>query len=110
MLVEAAHALAMPGDRVVLGQAADGGYHLIGLKRPHRRLFEEISWSTESVFRQTIDRAAEIGLSVDALPVWYDVDDVASLRRLIGDLASPDRTGYPAPHTSALLRRLTPRL
>lgn len=110
VLVEAAHALAMPGDRVVLGQAADGGYYLIGLKRPHRRLFEEISWSTEFVFRQTIDRAAEIGLSVDALPVWYDVDDVASLRRLIGDLASPDRTGYPAPHTSALLRRLTPRL
>ena len=62
------------------------------------------------VFRQTIERAAEIGLSVDALPVWYDVDDVASLRRLIGDLAAPDRTGYPAPHTSALLRRLTPRL
>jgi uncharacterized protein len=110
VLVEAAHALAMPGDRVVLGQATDGGYYLIGLKCPHRRLFEEISWSTESVFRQTIDRAAEIGLSVDALPVWYDVDDVASLRRLIGDLAAPDRTGYPAPHTSALLRRLTPRL
>ena len=48
VLVEAAHALAMPGDRAVLGQAADGGYYLIGLKRPHRRLFEEISWSTES--------------------------------------------------------------
>jgi len=110
VLVDAAHALAEPGDRVVLGRAADGGYYLIGLKCPHRRLFEEISWSSGSVFRQTIDRAAEIGLSVDVLPVWYDVDDVASLRRLIGDLAAPDRTGYPAPHTSALLRRLTPRL
>src|SRR5690242_10727343 len=110
VLVEAAHVLAKPGDRVVLGQAADGGYYLIGLKRPHRRLFKGIAWSTESVFRQTIDRAAEIGLSVHTLPVWYDVDDVASLRRLIGDLAAPDRSGYPAPHTSALLRRLAPRL
>ena len=91
MLVEAARALAMPGDRVVLGGAEDGGYYLIGLKRPHRRLFEDIAWSTDRVLRQTLDRAAEIGLSVHALPVWYDVDDVASLRRLIGDLAAPDR-------------------
>ena len=53
VLVEAARALAMPGDRVVLGGAADGGYYLIGLKRPHRRLFEDIAWSTDLVFRQT---------------------------------------------------------
>ena len=110
VLVEAAHALAKPGDRVVIGRAADGGYYLIGLKRPHRRLFEGIAWSTEFVFRQTVERAAEIGLSVHTLPVWYDVDDVASLRRLIGDLAAPDHTGYPAPHSSALLRQLAPRL
>ena len=110
VLVEAATALAKPGDRVVLGGAEDGGYYLIGLKRPHRRLFEEIAWSTEAVFRQTIDRAAEIGVDVYTLPVWYDVDDIASLRRLIGDLAAADRIGYPAPHTAALLRRLAPRL
>jgi uncharacterized protein len=113
MLVEAARALAMPGDRVVLGGAEDGGYYLIGLKRPHRRLFEDIAWSTDRVLRQTLDRAAEIGLSVHALPVWYDVDDVASLRRLIGDLAAPDRAawpGYPAPCTSALLRDFVHRL
>ena len=110
VLIEAARTLALPGDRVVLGRAEDGGYYLIGLKRPHRRLFEEIAWSTESVFRQTLDRAAEIGLGVHALPLWYDVDEVASLRRLIGDLAASDRTGYPAPHTSALLQRLAHRL
>jgi rSAM/selenodomain-associated transferase 1 len=124
-LVEAARALAMPGDRVVLGGAEDGGYYLIGLKRPHRRLFEEIAWSTERVLRQTVNRAAEIGLEVHRLPVWYDVDDIAGLRRLIGDLAAPDhtgpdrtgpdrtgpdRTGYAALHTAALLRRLAPRL
>ena len=109
-LVEAARALAMPDDRVVLGGAEDGGYYLIGLKRPHRRLFEDIAWSTESVFRQTLDRAAEIGLDVHLLPVWYDVDDIASLRRLRSDLAAPDRTGYSAPHTAALLRQFAHRL
>jgi hypothetical protein len=62
------------------------------------------------VFRQTLDSAAEIGLSVHQLPVWYDVDDVALLRRLIGDLAAPNRPGYAAPHTSALLRQFARRL
>jgi uncharacterized protein len=110
LLIRAAQALAAPGDRVVLGRADDGGYYLIGLKQPHHRLFERIAWSTELVFQQTLDRAAEIGLAVHALPVWYDVDDIASLRRLIGDLAAPDRSGYRALHTSALLRKLAHRL
>jgi rSAM/selenodomain-associated transferase 1 len=110
LLIRAAQALAAPGDRVVLGRADDGGYYLIGLKQPHHRLFEGIAWSTELVFQQTLDRAAEIGLAVHALPVWYDVDDIASLRRLIGDLAAPDRSGYRALHTSALLRKLAHRL
>jgi rSAM/selenodomain-associated transferase 1 len=111
-LVHLAFARVEAGADVVLGPAADGGYYLIALAAGavSRRLFEEIAWSTESVFRQTIERAGEIGLDVHRLPVWYDVDDVASLRRLIGDLAAPDHSGYPAPHTSALLRRLAPRL
>src|SRR5213076_3440316 len=62
LLVDAARALSVPGDRLVLGPAEDGGYYLIGMKRPHRRLFEDIDWSTELVFRQTLDRAAELAL------------------------------------------------
>ena len=110
VLVAAAQALAPPGDRLVLGPAEDGGYYLIGLKRAHRRLFEEIDWSTERVFRQTIDRAAELGLDTVTLDAWYDVDDVASLRHLAHELRSPDPAGYAAPHTAAFLRRLAPEL
>jgi len=106
LLVEAARALASPGDRLVLGPAADGGYYLIGLRYPHRRLFEDIAWSTEHVFRQTLERAAELGLDTVTLPGWYDVDDVASLRRLAGELRDPNPAGYAAPHTMAFLRRL----
>jgi hypothetical protein len=107
ILVAAAHALALPGDRVVLGPAADGGYYLIGLKRAHRSLFEKIDWSTERVFRQTRDRAAEIGLETAMLPGWYDVDDPASLRRLVGELAAADDGGgYAARHTAEVLCRL----
>jgi len=108
LLVEAARVLAMPGDRVVLGPAEDGGYYLIGLKRPHRRLFEDIAWSTEHTFGQTLERTAELGLEALTLRCWYDVDDPESLRRLMADIASPatDGVGYPAPATAAFLRGL----
>jgi uncharacterized protein len=83
---EAANELAKPGDRIVLGPADDGGYYLIGLGQMHRRLFEEIDWSTKRVLTQTIDRATEIGVQVHLLPSGFDVDDGATLRRLCDEL------------------------
>jgi hypothetical protein len=112
ILVEAVRRLQEAGDRVVLGPAADGGYYLIGLKQFHPRLFEEIDWSTERVFRQTLARAAEIGVTVATLPEWYDVDDMATLAMLAREIgprrttASPYRDGYRAPRTRAFLEKL----
>jgi uncharacterized protein len=111
-LVESVLRLRESGDRVVLGPAADGGYYLIGLKRFHARLFEEIDWSTERVFRQTLARAGEIGVTVAPLPEWYDVDDEATLAMLMREIgprrsnASPYLNGYPAPSTAAFLEKL----
>ena len=85
-LMAAATALAAPGDRIVLGPSTDGGYYLLGLKRPHRRLFEDVDWSTERVSAQTLARAEELGLAVHQLPSWYDVDDLHALRLLVGEL------------------------
>lgn len=116
LLVEAAEALAPPGERVVLGPATDGGYYLLGLKTAHGRLFEEITWGTEHVAAQTLERARELKLEVHMLPPWYDVDDVEGLRRLQRELRAV-RTGeakldphgphYPAA-TAALMRSLAP--
>jgi hypothetical protein len=61
------------------------------LKRPHRRLFADIDWSTERVAAQTLDRAGELGLAVHHLPSWYDVDDAATLRLLVGELIGDRR-------------------
>ena len=111
-LVELAQALAAPGDRAVIGPAEDGGYYVLGLKAPQPRLFEEIDWSTERVFEQTLERAAESGLPVQVLPSWYDVDDAAGLRRLCRDLFEPPRPGEAemvpsgAEHTRQLLARM----
>lgn len=73
-------------DRMVICPALDGGYTLIGLSRPHWRLFDDIIWSTETVFERTMDRAREIGLPVLVLPTWYDVDDAASYALLEAEL------------------------
>jgi len=85
--------LAEPGDRVVLGPADDGGYYLIGLKRPDRRLFEGVTWSTNLVLDQTLERAQQIGLDVALLPEWYDVDGASDFERLVRELGIVDSTG-----------------
>lgn len=112
ILVEAASVLARPGDRAVLGPSSDGGYYLLGIKRLHARLFEDIAWSTEVVAEQTLARAREIGLPVHLLPAWFDVDDASSLRRLLAELADDGGAagGERVPlatHTRELLARLT---
>lgn len=90
-LVAAAVALAVEGDRVVIGPAIDGGYYLIGLKAAHRPLFTGIAWSTERVFEQTVRRAAEIGLPVVVLPDWYDVDELPMLELLASEVLTGRR-------------------
>jgi rSAM/selenodomain-associated transferase 1 len=114
-LVEAAEVLARPGDRAVLGPSTDGGYYLLGLKAAHRRMFDDITWSTEHVAGETLQRAREIGLDVYILPAWYDIDDVDGLRRVEKELsiteyasqASSLHTPHHAAHTARLIRALT---
>ena len=109
---QAAEILAEPDDTVVLGPSDDGGYYLIGLKKLHRSLFEEINWSTERVLDQTIERAGRLGLKVHLLPAWYDVDDRATLRRLCQEFFAPNGgtpCGYPAPATRGYLDVLLKR-
>jgi len=105
LLVEAARALAAPGDRVVLGPADDGGYYLLAIKAPHAALFRDIDWSTERVAAQTRARAAELGLELVTLPSWYDVDDAGSLHALLDELDGAGRRGvfYGAPATARWL-------
>jgi rSAM/selenodomain-associated transferase 1 len=104
---EAAELLSTHEDRVVLGPSDDGGYYLIGVKKPHWRLFEQIDWSTERVLNQTIQRAMELELEVKLLPSGYDVDDGASLRRLCNELLADTTLAGVAPHTRKFLAKLT---
>lgn len=101
--------LRQPGDRMVLGPAADGGYYLIGLKQPHAHLFADIAWGTATVAQSTRQRAAKIGLAVADLPDWYDVDDAETLDWLRAELAGDlqrFRNGGAAAATRALMTKL----
>jgi rSAM/selenodomain-associated transferase 1 len=80
-LVEAFEALSGETD-VTIGPCEDGGYYLIGLRRPTPRLLRGVRMSTPRVTADTLAIAAEEGLRVHLLPAWYDVDDAESLRRL----------------------------
>ena len=97
------------GSNLVIGPATDGGYYLIGLRRPCPSLFEEITWSSELVFEQTIVRARKLNLKSHILPEWYDVDDARSLQRLCEELfgseASPGQKNI-APATRHYLEGL----
>jgi uncharacterized protein len=94
---------------MVLGPASDGGYYLIGLKHPHRHLFTDIRWGTDTVAERTLDRAAEIGLEAVLLPEWYDIDDIETLGWLREELAGRSgrfRNGGDAAATRAYLEAM----
>ncbi len=66
---------------VVLGPAEDGGYYLVGIRRPMPRLFEDIAWGTSTVLATTLDRVRELGLACASLPVLADIDTADDWRR-----------------------------
>jgi rSAM/selenodomain-associated transferase 2/rSAM/selenodomain-associated transferase 1 len=79
-------------EALVIGPATDGSYYLIGLRRMRPELFEGIPWSTPDALTATTSVAGTLGLAVSLLPMWYDVDDVDDLRRVMADESRAGRT------------------
>ena len=82
-LRDAAAALRDGADAVVFS-AEDGGYVLIGLKRPTRELFTDMKWSSDEVMLETRQRLRHLGLSWREPGRLWDVDrpsDVLRMRR-----------------------------
>lgn len=59
---------------VVIGPAVDGGYYLIGMKKPQPKLFEDISWGSSSVLADTLQKCTNSGLMVHQLSLLNDID------------------------------------
>lgn len=64
----------LESNDLVLGQAKDGGYYLIGFKQIIPQLFQGISWGTATVFAETIAIANKLDLRINYLPVLRDID------------------------------------
>ena len=77
----AAHILRAGDDAVVI-PAEDGGYALIGLRRPERALFADMPWSTPVVMAETRRRFRELGLTWQEPVTLWDVDRPQDLQRL----------------------------
>lgn len=65
----------------VIKPAADGGYVLIGARRPVNHALRDISWSSGDELRQTCQRLRLRGFSLELLPLSWDVDHPRDLRR-----------------------------
>ena len=91
---------------VIIGPSVDGGYYLIGFSKHGAALsiptiFEDIAWSTEVVFQQTLGKIQAVNAQLGLLPPWYDVDTPTGLQLLRDHLLGMDLAGEsnPAPQT-----------
>lgn len=70
---------ALEQQDAVLGPAEDGGYVLLGLRKPQPLLFSDMPWGTSQVLAKTRSRLTG---KVKELSTLWDIDDVDDLRRL----------------------------
>lgn len=72
---------------LVISPAEDGGYGVLGMKAFYAELFEDKSWGTDSVFSSTHLNIEDLGLSASVLPMVWDVDEPADVKRWLTSVA-----------------------
>jgi uncharacterized protein len=74
---------ALESDKdLILGPSTDGGYYLIAMTGKVSEVFDGIAWGTEQVLDETLNRVKKAVVSLELLPVWYDVDFPEDLKFL----------------------------
>lgn len=63
----------------VIGPSYDGGYYLLGMNKPCKKIFDNIEWSTETVLKQTIDILKEKDISYSFIDTGFDIDNLDDL-------------------------------
>ena len=95
--IQAAFALLENDSDAVLGPAEDGGYYLVGCRRPHPEMFQGVAWSGDETLAQTRSAFDAQGYQTHLTPLWRDVDVIEDVRRLA--------KGPVGPSVKAWLRR-----
>lgn len=84
-------AAALARSPAVFVPALDGGYALVGLRRPAPCCFEGMAWSTPLVMQHTRRRLQAAGLGWAELAPVPDIDEAADLRHLPAGWLPPVR-------------------
>lgn len=90
---------------VVLGRTEDGGFFLIGLRKPDERIFRGVEWSSDETFERVWRNVMDLGLHLREVPGWYDVDEPPDLDKLRRELAANENARRRAPHTLEWLEK-----
>jgi rSAM/selenodomain-associated transferase 1 len=60
--------------QVVIGPAKDGGYYLLGLSKMIKSIFNDVAWSTENVYSDTVKILNSLNIQHDTTPTLSDID------------------------------------
>ena len=84
---------ALTGADIAIGPTSDGGYYLVGMKKPHRAIFENQSYGGATVLENTMAAGTAAGLDVALALPYDDVDTPEDLRALAEHL-TPESFTY----------------
>ena len=87
---------------LVVGPTHDGGYYLVGARASHPGLFSHDGMGTANALEALTARARVLGLSVQLIDPFYDIDVASDLRQLADEL---ERSPEKAPRTAKWLSR-----
>ncbi len=79
---------------IVVGPAVDGGYYLIGLRNNHEKVFSDIKWGQQNVFKDTCTNIESLNWELGLLERRWDVDRPADLLRYFKCKAKETEPNY----------------
>ena len=83
---------ALENQDIAIGPTSDGGYYLIGMKKPCREVFRVDGYGGSNVFENTIIAADNAGLSVGLALPCDDVDTPEDLKLLMQTVPAHSHT------------------
>lgn len=75
----------------VIIKTLDGGYCLIGLKKPNSKIFEIEKYSTASVLDDTVEKIKAQNLKFEIIGEKRDIDDIDDIRGILSQTEIDDR-------------------
>ncbi len=101
--IEQAFEFLETNSEIVLGKTEDGGFYLIGLRRLHREIFENVPWSSLQTFEKVYTNIQKLGLHLREVPGWYDVDEERDLIQLKNEIQRSENAKRRASRTAEWL-------